>query len=164
MIGAASAKWGFGACPKVEMMETIDMTKYAGHWFEIYRDTHNMYTQGADCVTKEFEINDNGNLDLYFRGFYNWHGWGKYSGVGGEVTDCGASNGLLAGSTCMATMGGRPDKLPFDMFATDYENFDVGYSCKSFWGLFHGDNLSISARTEVMSQEAQEKVRSLISE
>ena len=102
LIGAASAKWGFGSCPKVESMKTLDMERYAGHWYEIYRDEHSWYTHCADCVTKEFELNQNGNLDLYFRGFYNWHGWGKYSGIGGEVSECGTSAGLFESSTCKA--------------------------------------------------------------
>ena len=127
LIGAASAKWGFGTCPKVNSMESLDMERYAGHWYEIYRDVHGWYTQGADCVTKEFELNQAGNLDLYFRGFYNWHGWGKYSGVGGEISECGSSNGLFESSTCKATMGGSTEKCPFDMLATDYDNYDIGY-------------------------------------
>ena len=65
------------------------MAAYSGHWFEVYRDKHNMYTSWADCVTKEFELNQNGTLDLYFRGYYNIHGWGKYSGINGEISDCG---------------------------------------------------------------------------
>ena len=163
-IGAASAKWGLGSCPKVNYMEAIDMERYAGHWFEVYRDEHNWYTQYADCVTKEFELNQNGNLDLYFRGFYNWHGWGKYSGVGGEISDCGTSSGLLQSSTCMATMGGSPRKLPFDMLATDYDNYDIGYFCKDFYGFFHADNLAITSRTQEMSDEVQQEVRAVIAE
>ena len=162
MIGSTAAKWGFGGCPQVEFMDNLDMPAYSGHWFEIYRDKHNMYTQGADCVTKEFEYNKDGNLDLYFRGYYNWHGWGKYSGVNGELSDCGSN--MLGSSTCMATMGGSPHKIGFQMLATDYVSYDISYACKSFWGLFHGSNLAISSREMEMSDENQMEVRKVINE
>ena len=160
MIGAASAKWGMGECPEVEFKENIDMAAYSGHWYEVYRDSHNMYTAWADCVTKEFELNQDGSLDLYFRGFYNLHGWGKYSGIDGKLFDCGENS--LSSGTCMATMGHSQHKHPFKMFATDYENYDIYYDCKSFWGIFHASNLSITSRKMEMSEDVQQEVRKLI--
>ena len=162
-IGAASAKWYLGSCPMVNYMESLDMERYAGHWFEVYRDEQNWYTQYADCVTKEFELNQKGNLDLNFRGFYNWYGWGGYSYVEGEISDCGTSSGLLKNSTCMATMRSSP-KLRYDMLATDYDNYDITYFCTDFYGFFHADNLSITSRTQEMSDEVQQEVRAVIAE
>ena len=113
----------------------------------------------ADCVTKEFQLNQEGNLELYFRGFYNLYGWGKYEGVNGELSDCGGS---LEGSTCMATMGGSSHKKAFKMLATDYKNYDIQYGCKPFWGIFYSDSFSISSRTMEMSDTVQAEVRTVV--
>ena len=164
MLSATSAKWGFGECPTVEFMETLDMPAYAGKWYEVYRDKHNAMEWMADCVTKEFETNENDNLDLYFRGFYNAWGFGKYRGVGGEISDCG-HNGL-ADSTCMATMGHKKpytgQKRPFNMLATDYKSYDISYFCWSWKGMVHVTNLGISSRSIEMSEETQEEVRKVL--
>ena len=102
LLGATSAKFHFGWCPSVQNVEDFDAAAYAGKWYEVYRDRHNMHTHFADCVTKEFDVNEDGNMDLYFRGFYNIHGWGKYMGIGGVMSDC--DTGSADSYTCKATM------------------------------------------------------------
>ena len=163
MLGATSAKWGMGECPIVESLSDIDMPAYSGKWYEVYRDKHNFHEHFADCVTKEYEMNKAGNMDLYFRGYWNAFGWGKYGGIGGEVSDCG-TNGL-SDSTCMARFDKgwhKKTKHPLDVLATDNESYDIGYFCWSFKGLFHVSNLSIFSRTPVMSEEVQEEVKTVI--
>ena len=166
LIGAASAKWGLGSCPKgIEYMNNLDMEAYSGHWFEVYRDQWNMYTTMADCVTKEFEFNENGNLDLYFRGFYNFHGWGKYSGINGELSQCGTSNSFYGEPyTCQASMGYSSHQHGFKMLATDYDNYDIYYDCHEHHGIFHNTNLAITSRTQEMSEEVQQEVKRVIEE
>ena len=88
------------------------------------------------------------------------HGWGKYSGVNGELSDC--ETGSLQDSTCMATMGGSTHKGPFKMMATDYVNYDIQYDCKAFWGIFFFEYFAISSRTMEMSETIQEEVRSVV--
>ena len=34
----------------------------------------------------------------------------------------------------MATMGGRPERHPIKMFDTDYENYEIYYDCKEYFG------------------------------
>jgi len=97
-LGLASARFSKGACPEVEYMDKIDKSKYVGKWYETYRDTWNMYTMGAECVTKEFALDENEDIDLYFRGTYPFAG---YQGVDGKLYGCGDHGS----STCKATMG-----------------------------------------------------------
>ena len=52
-------------------MSNFDPARYAGKWYEILRDPGNPMTIATDCVTKKFALDSNGNLDLYFRGFYH---------------------------------------------------------------------------------------------
>merc|ERR1711981_1006560 len=104
-------------------MDSIDKERYVGHWYEIYRDNWNMWTIGADCITKEFELNSDGDIDLYFRGNYLYAG---YQGVKGKMYYCGEHGD----STCLATMGNskhhgcpfhkkKNEKIPFNILDTD---------------------------------------------
>lgn len=69
-ISLTDAKLSAGTCPEVEIMDNFQPEKYAGKWFEVARDVHNTYSYTAECVTKEFGINKEGDVDLYFRGKY----------------------------------------------------------------------------------------------
>ena len=89
LIGAAEAKFRWGGCPKVDYVTEFDKEAYLGEWYEIFRDKHNMYTHGAECVTKEFEETDEGAVSLYFRGLYSGHWWSGYHGVAGTMYGCG---------------------------------------------------------------------------
>ena len=62
------------------MMPDFDQEKFVGHWYEVERDYLNLYTLFTDCTTQEFQMTEDGNVDLYFRGDYPFFG---YHGVGG---------------------------------------------------------------------------------
>ena len=76
-----------------------------------------------DCVTKEFAKRDDGNINLYFRGYYHW--MFRYMGVNGVMSDC--DEGSLDFFSCRAIIGGGTHKNPIKVFATDYNNYDVSY-------------------------------------
>ena len=135
-------------------MKNFDAKKYAGHWYEIVRDDGNVYTPlWTDCVTKEFQLNRYGDVDLYFRGRYPIVG---YKGVDGTMYEC--DSGL-----CQATMGGRPERHPLKIFYTDYENFEISYNCSKWWGSAK-EMLSINSRHETLSPEMMKKARAIINE
>ena len=111
----------------------------------------------TDCVSKEFEFDKDGNVDLYFRGKYPIVG---YKGVDGVLYDC-------PDGQCHATMGGSPREkaIPFDFFWTDYDNFEVSYNCSSLLGgLMKNEMLSISGRNPTMTPEVMMKAQDQIKE
>ena len=60
-----------GRCPRdISYIQDFDPKRYAGKWYEFLRDPGNPMTIATDCVTKEFALDSDGNLDLYFRGYY----------------------------------------------------------------------------------------------
>ena len=85
-------------------MRNFDAKKYVGHWFTIASDKRNPWSRGGhtDCVTKEFQLTAEGNVDLYFRGKYP----GGYRGINGTLYEC--DTGL-----CQATMGVSPHRIDF---------------------------------------------------
>ena len=77
------ARLSSGQCDDVEYISDFKPKKFAGHWYEIVRDSTNSHTILTDCVTKEFSLNKDGDLDLYFRGYYKFYG--DYMGVNGTM-------------------------------------------------------------------------------
>ena len=51
LIGAASAKMSFGACPKVPLVADFDKEAFAGQWYEQLRESSFLYEFGQECVT-----------------------------------------------------------------------------------------------------------------
>lgn len=47
--------------------------------------------------------------------------------------------------TCMATMGGYPKRIPFKIFDTDYETYDLSYFCEEKLG-FKSENIAVALR------------------
>ena len=153
-LGATDAKLGWGACPEIKYMINFNQRQFQGKWYEIFRDTWNIYTIGAECVTKEFVENEERNLDLYFRGSYPIVG---YTGIAGQLTGCNSGQ-------CLASMGKHGGEgRPFDLYYTDYKNFEIYYKCHEYlWGLFKLEDLAINSRTRTMDSATQARVRKII--
>lgn len=121
-------------------------------------------TLTTDCVTKEFAPYDSKNkkMDLYFRGLYGL--WIGYMGAEGALWQCDDSKDTKA--TCMATMGatmGKSDKrLPFNILDTDYDNYEIYYSCSQYLRFFKYEQFSISARTPQITRTALQKAEAAV--
>ena len=135
-------------------MTDFDQTKYAGQWYTIEMDKRNRYSRGGtDCVTKEFQMNKDGNCDLYFRGKYQ--NWG-YRGVNGTLYEC--DTGL-----CQATMGYSNHRSDFRIFYTNYEDFEISYRCSERNGKKE-ESYSISSRHQTMSPEQYKMVKEMVAD
>jgi hypothetical protein len=93
----------------------------------------------SDCSFTQYSANNAGSYDLWYGARSFWKG---FSGVKGEVVD-------VDGEAPYQTMPDFNDKkLPFNVLATDYENYLVMYSCStSFIGSF--DVTSIYSRENI---------------
>ena len=61
-------------------------------------------------------------------------------------------------------MGGSPHKAPLKFFFTDYENFDISYSCTDTgYGMTY-ETFALAARDPNPSPEALEKAKKIIKE
>ena len=151
-LGLANCRIRTGGCPNYKKMEDFDQTQYVGHWYEIKRDYWNTMTMWAECVTKEFELREDGNVDLYFRGEYPW----GFRGATGVLYNCPQGQ-------CEATMGSSPFRSNFDVFYTDYNNFEIYYECQElFWGTMRNERIAISSRTPHMTPTIMNEVKKII--
>ena len=63
----------------------------------------------------------------------------------------------------MATMGGGSHRIPFKIFDTDYENYEIHYDCSEFAG-FKTEMFAVASRTQTMTPEVLETVKAVIRE
>ena len=159
LMETSEAKMGLGQCPEVSIVENFDKTRFAGQWYEQVRDRTNPYTLFTDCVTMEFALNQDEDLDLYFRGYY--YLLFKYNGVNGTMYQCDESN---QDWTCMATMGGGEKRSPFPVFATDYDSYIINYGCFTAANLVNMEYFSVVTREQTMSAETEEAVLAVLRE
>ena len=59
-------------------------------------------------------------------------------------------------------MGGYDTETDFEIFYTDYENFEISYSCWTRWWIFKYEMLAIGSREKKMSAEMYQKARDVI--
>ena len=57
LVGAASARMSYGACPKPTLVENFDASAFAGNWYEVLRESMFMYEMGQECSTQSFTLN-----------------------------------------------------------------------------------------------------------
>ena len=158
-LAAASAKMSFGSCPDVSNMESLDKSAYAGKWYEIQRDPMFPYTMGSTCTFKEYTLDSNGDLDLWFGAYQPM--MFSYAGVGGKMY-CDES----MEETCEATMTDTGDyRAPFGVLATDYQSYDIAYFCMDMIeGVMKAEFVMIYGREPEMSEETLAEARGIINE
>merc|ERR1711990_273809 len=92
----AEARISYGACPTVEDMGDIEHERYMGKWYTIKREFYSRYSLFSECGTRNYEIREDGEVDLVYR---VWTPWRGYSAGKGTIYDCAIDQ-------CKATMGG----------------------------------------------------------
>ena len=146
-VAEASARFSLGGCPKnLHNVQTLDKDRYAGMWYEIEKDIMFPMAIGAECTYKKFTVDSNDDLNLWF-GAYSWPKL-SYSGVGGKMYCTPGDK-----DTCEATMTPTGDhRVPFPVLATDYDTYDIGYSCfELVEGFVKADFIMIYGREKTMS-------------
>ena len=70
-------------------MSDLDTARFAGNWYEVARDSQFFMEIGYECTTQQYVLNDDGDLDFYYRANM-LHPLSYYGGIGGTVVDCGS--------------------------------------------------------------------------
>ena len=90
----------------------------------------------VDCDYKQYTLDVNGDLDLWYQGF-QWMAL-SYSGIGGKMF-------CQDGQGCEATMGSSSKRSPHDVLVTDYDNYAASYRCSQI-GFMYTDFISIYSK------------------
>ena len=140
----------FKKCPTIKPMASFDKTLALGDWYETYIDKTNMleilfwectvegYTFAKDSTTK-FDI-----YTPYRTWFKTYELWLK-----GAQVDFPFANGVGIVNFLAEPMKGSMFDLPFNVLATDYDNYIIIHSCTDFGftGLGYLDAMWVMNRT-----------------
>ena len=64
MVDQVNASWGFFWCPDApESMDYFSIQRFAGTWYEIYRDNDTLLQPDHKCVRHDLEENDDTRTD-----------------------------------------------------------------------------------------------------
>ena len=115
-------------------------------------------TIGSSCTFKDFTVDSNGDLDLWF-GAYNPMMF-SYGGANGKMY---CEDGMS--ETCEATMGDSENRSAFPILATDYTTYDIGYYCMDMIdNVMKADFIMVYSREKEMSEETMQTVKDIINE
>ena len=126
LAASVSAGIGFGKCPpKPELIADLDITKYAGVWYEHQRDSTTPFEWGSSCVTATYGATyAEGNvISVQNRAYYY-----PFSKFPTTVSGKAACND----GACTVSFSNPPDtsgKPNYQVLHTDYENYSVVYNC-----------------------------------
>ncbi|XP_044012549.1 apolipoprotein D-like [Aphidius gifuensis] len=120
----------FGACPDVETIDRLNMTRFMGKWFEAER-YFSLVDIGAKCGTFNYSSGDNGSLKL----------------VNSQISTITGIESTVEGIARPLTRADDPKllmsypslpiqyPLPYWILGTDYDTFAVCWSCTNM-GVF----------------------------
>lgn len=149
----------WGSCPTyTRQMDSFDLKRYTGKWYEIAREKHTPFQKG-DCTSASYSINDNGTLkvvnsELLPNGEFNSAIGTAYSTKDPFVFEVFFSDSFFA-------------KLfpgDYQVVDTDYESYSVVYSCTSIALLARIEFYWILSRTPKIESDKSAELVNLLSQ
>ncbi|KAK7480771.1 hypothetical protein BaRGS_00028032 [Batillaria attramentaria] len=141
---------GFGGCPSAVPQATLNITRYLGDWYEIYRFPA-FFERGQKCVTAHYRLKDNGHIHVLNSGYKN----GEYISAIGDVyrPDENEQGKLLV------RFGEGTPYGDYWVMDTDYENYTLIFSCGAVLGpVAHVESAWILSRWPQLDQETVDRL------
>lgn len=90
VLATVNGSFWFGFCPDVPKVENFDYEKFAGTWYEIYRDKGHHAISNQQCTEDEYKATNKGkSMKLkrkYERKFWHWDiFWNGWSNIGDQL-------------------------------------------------------------------------------
>jgi len=154
-----SSKFGWGPCPKHDVVNNFDLSKYLGGWYEMYRIADVSFEKNLVCVTANYTKKTNGHV-LVDNSGYNC----KTKKDSKQLGD-----GKFRGKATEAKLGVKffwwQPRGNYDVVMTDYENALV-YSCTNLlichfdftWILSRSANTNTKTLQPFIDKAVQQKL------
>ncbi|CAH1155827.1 unnamed protein product [Phaedon cochleariae] len=160
----ASSGSGIGPCPKLQGMDKLNLTKFAGHWYEIERSFYLMELISS-CVTVDIEERIKGKLEIEVKTRSSWTGTFSISEGIAVPTRKDPSILLYKVSSRLPRVINRylPGAGFYQVLKTDYTEFAVIYSCTNY-EVVHSDMIWIWGRNTEINVALRSEIYLMLTE
>lgn len=69
-LDQVKAGWEIGSCPSVTPMSSLDLSQYAGLWYEYMRDNSFVTGWFSACTTATYTARSDGDITVFNRAYY----------------------------------------------------------------------------------------------
>ena len=161
ILGVASASRTYGRCPEFNPMNTFDMNRFFGKWYDIWTDWENPNVWGSQCATQQIwnpanpDRNSENQVEYTDRRSY-YYLFGAYAYTGG-LLDCP----YKPDGTCKRNtyLNRYEDRKNYYVIDTDYDNWALVYDCNNIIGESKAENFWIMSRAPRLSDHHVEIAR-----
>ena len=161
LAACASASFSIGrSCPDYDRQPNFDATRYTGTWYEVQKDFTNVFDIGAQCTTANYQLKDDGSIQVYNRSVYP-------TGQVADILGSAVESNVDGPGSLVVDFGGEPDpNRPgnYNVVSTDYDSYAIFYSCsgaKQFGVSGIYESYSLLARTTSLSDEKLAEIRKI---
>nr|XP_023016063.1 uncharacterized protein LOC111505480 [Leptinotarsa decemlineata] len=130
LTGIASQVPFFGRCPDIKTVQSFDVERYLGKWYEAER-YFAVFEFGGKCVTADYEVSPNGAVNVVNQQI------STFTGIHSSIE--GNANQISRTEEAKLTVNFPSLPVNFDapywIIGTDYDNYSVVWSCNDF-GIF----------------------------
>eukprot|EP00347_Sterkiella_histriomuscorum_P019149 403342759 len=146
------ARFSLGLCDNPNLVQNFDVAKYAGVWYEIYRDSETPFEKNSKCVTANYGLNRDNTLSVYNRGV--------------ESTD----NSVMDVSGFASCINNEANcEVQFNFFArgdyrvisTDYDKYSLVFSCSSYY-LFKNEFFWILSKQRTIDDSLLQEIKGIM--
>ncbi|XP_022344557.1 apolipoprotein D-like [Crassostrea virginica] len=149
-IGISQAQvFGLGKCAQVKTQDNLDLNKYLGTWYEIYKFKSN-FEGSQKCVSANYQLKSDGHVRVDNIGYENGE---KKEAIG---------DAYIPDPSYPSRLGVRFSNLaPYGRYwvlDTDYTTHTMIYSCTDILGIFHISYAWILSRERTLDEAVKNRL------
>ncbi|XP_037811924.1 apolipoprotein D-like [Lucilia sericata] len=143
------------SCPEVKIVETFDLERYMGTWYE-YSKYPFIFEVGQKCQQAVYKDEGNSTISVVNTGVYVI--------INKPNSAVGSAKVLGPGQLAVEFRNQQVDTPNYLVLGTDYDNWVVVYSCKNISSYGHAKLLWILTRQRQPTEEAISAAKRVIQE
>ncbi|ESO82949.1 hypothetical protein LOTGIDRAFT_197767 [Lottia gigantea] len=140
---------GLGPCPKTQPQKHLDLTKYLGKWYELYK-LPNLFENKQECVTANYSMKADGHIKVLNSGIEE----GKTVFAEGDAYRPDNNNESILSVRFAA---GTP-YAPYWVLDTDYTSYSLVFSCEQLGSFAHVKFLWLLSRTPTIDPAVKSRL------